>query len=95
MRNRWGKELAPGKQVFTVWHKNVSCMLFSIRFECTGDTWWQVKRMIKDEPRLNATDVAIDGPTSSLELAMHRMITADGLIASRSSISMVAALIGL
>ena len=50
--------------------------------------------MMKDEPRLDATDVAIDGRTSSLELAMHRMITADGLIASRSSISMVAALIG-
>ena len=54
----------------------------------------QVPRTIKEEPRLKADDIMIDGPDSQLELAIHRIVVADAFIMSRSSFSTALALIG-
>ena len=52
-------------------------------------------KLLHVAPELGAHDIVIDAaPTTSLALAIHRMITADALIMSRSSLSMSMALIG-
>eukprot|EP00913_Durusdinium_trenchii_P004322 g4006.t2 len=47
----------------------------------------KVQNLIKAEPRLEASDIVLDGRSSSLELAIHRMIIADAFITSRSSLT--------
>ena len=64
--------------------------LFRVQTDAANPT-----ALLKGAPELNASDIVIDGSKSSpLELAIHRMITADALIMSRSSLSISMALIG-
>ena len=52
-------------------------------------------KLVQEAPSLGADDIVIDaGKSTSLAMAIHRMITADAFIMSRSSLSMSMALIG-
>lgn len=63
--------------------------LFRIQTDGTG------AKLLQDAPELGAHDIVIDdAANTSLALAIHRMITADAFIMSRSSLSMSMALIG-
>ena len=63
--------------------------LFRIQTDGSG------AKLVQDAPELGADDIVIDGGKStSLTMAIHRMITADAFIMSRSSLSMSMALIG-